>query len=133
MCTSYCSSTIPSDRCSLPKHRASSAGVSLRTSTCGSFFFFSSRRRHTRCSRDWSSDVCSSDLDIGAHVGYYTLMFSRLVGDAGEVFAFEPVLRNLNFLQKNVALNGVRNVTIVRRSEERRVGKECRSRWSPYH
>src|SRR5256884_4940588 len=31
------------------------------------FFFFSSRRRHTRCSRDWSSDVCSSDL--GATVG----------------------------------------------------------------
>src|SRR2546422_4179437 len=29
----------------------------------GIFFFFSSRRRHTRCSRDWSSDVCSSDLD----------------------------------------------------------------------
>src|SRR5256884_2706685 len=28
------------------------------------FFFFSSRRRHTRCSRDWSSDVCSSDLQI---------------------------------------------------------------------
>src|SRR2546429_5536851 len=30
------------------------------------FFFFSSRRRHTRCSRDWSSDVCSSDLKINA-------------------------------------------------------------------
>src|SRR2546429_6379464 len=29
---------------------------------CSMFFFFSSRRRHTRCSRDWSSDVCSSDL-----------------------------------------------------------------------
>src|SRR5256884_3954191 len=29
------------------------------------FFFFSSRRRHTRCSRDWSSDVCSSDLEVG--------------------------------------------------------------------
>src|SRR2546429_3802288 len=28
------------------------------------FFFFSSRRRHTRCSRDWSSDVCSSDLEV---------------------------------------------------------------------
>src|SRR2546429_4599749 len=28
-------------------------------------FFFSSRRRHTRCSRDWSSDVCSSDLPLG--------------------------------------------------------------------
>src|SRR5256884_2210407 len=35
-----------------------------------SFFFFSSRRRHTRCSRDWSSDVCSSDLlgNNNAHI-----------------------------------------------------------------
>src|SRR2546429_8443141 len=32
---------------------------------CHIFFFFSSRRRHTRCSRDWSSDVCSSDLTQG--------------------------------------------------------------------
>src|SRR6266699_2186524 len=32
------------------------------------FFFFSSRRRHTRCGRDWSSDVCSSDLDEGAEL-----------------------------------------------------------------
>src|SRR6266498_5943976 len=32
-----------------------------------SFFFFSSRRRHTRCGRDWSSDVCSSDLEQIAH------------------------------------------------------------------
>src|SRR5215217_8938999 len=31
------------------------------------FFFFSSRRRHTRYWRDWSSDVCSSDLDAGVH------------------------------------------------------------------
>src|SRR5712675_1582196 len=31
------------------------------------FFFFSSRRRHTRCSRDWSSDVCSSDLPAGPY------------------------------------------------------------------
>src|SRR5215203_6643414 len=33
------------------------------------FFFFSSRRRHTRYWRDWSSDVCSSDLPEAAHVG----------------------------------------------------------------
>src|SRR5437899_6000669 len=32
------------------------------------FFFFSSRRRHTRCLSDWSSDVCSSDLELGAEV-----------------------------------------------------------------
>src|SRR4030043_744873 len=38
----------------------------------GFFFFFSSRRRHTRCSRDWSSDVCSSDLG-GAFIPLFTL------------------------------------------------------------
>src|SRR6266542_5308696 len=37
------------------------------TNDCRSFFFFSSRRRHTRCYRDWSSDVCSSDLDRFAY------------------------------------------------------------------
>src|SRR5947209_13650426 len=42
------------------------ANVSLRP---GRVFFFSSRRRHTRYWRDWSSDVCSSDLDIGAIQG----------------------------------------------------------------
>src|SRR2546429_4764167 len=36
-------------------------GVVVLRSVC---FFFSSRRRHTRCSRDWSSDVCSSDLEL---------------------------------------------------------------------
>src|SRR2546422_8500102 len=41
------------------------------------FFFFSSRRRHTRCSRDWSSDVCSSDLEdyyqqYSAHISAIT-------------------------------------------------------------
>src|SRR6266498_4847918 len=34
---------------------------------CSFFFFFSSRRRHTRCGRDWSSDVCSSDLRELSH------------------------------------------------------------------
>src|SRR5215813_14690024 len=34
----------------------------IESRVLGRFFFFSSRRRHTRCGRDWSSDVCSSDL-----------------------------------------------------------------------
>src|SRR2546429_5729656 len=37
-------------------------------------FFFSSRRRHTRCSRDWSSDVCSSDLEISYKRGHRYLI-----------------------------------------------------------
>src|SRR2546422_2625186 len=43
----------------------------------GYFFFFSSRRRHTRCSRDWSSDVCSSDLNHFARVKEVPYSFRR--------------------------------------------------------
>src|SRR2546429_4840750 len=39
--------------------------ICILTCNIVTFFFFSSRRRHTRCSRDWSSDVCSSDLVRG--------------------------------------------------------------------
>src|SRR5690554_4325292 len=38
----------------------------MRSRSYGKSFFFSSRRRHTRCGRDWSSDVCSSDLSLNA-------------------------------------------------------------------
>src|SRR5882757_10507149 len=73
------------------------------------FFFFSSRRRHTRYWRDWSSDVCSSDL---------------------------RTRRALCAPRKGPAPLSPPGRTgcpiCFRRSEERRVGKECRSRWSPY-
>src|SRR5438128_10211528 len=64
-------------------------------------FFFSSRRRHTRCYRDWSSDVCSSDLhsDSVATLTEWLKLYSSVC------------------------------LTLSRRSEERRVGKECRSPW----
>src|SRR5437868_14864557 len=73
------------------------------------FFFFSSRRRHTRSKRDWSSDVCSSDLSAGrrgAHLG---------TPDQGRGRDAARLLSN--------------RFAARRRSEERRVGKECRSRW----
>src|SRR5438477_9833974 len=78
------------------------------------FFFFSSRRRHTRLTCDWSSDVCSSDLRalVG---GVLTLGFAR------------------RFATYKRATLLLRDRARLARSEERRVGKECRSRWSPYH
>src|SRR5438128_7915675 len=79
------------------------------------FFFFSSRRRHTRCYRDWSSDVCSSDLIKPVileqeefprfHIG------ESMTGEAAQL------VRRLGLEQIG----------------KRRVGKECRCRWLPDH
>src|SRR3712207_8149355 len=52
-----------------------------------SFFFFSSRRRHTRYWRDWSSDVCSSDLDRGNHVFTNPLIFDKLTNEGNTYFS----------------------------------------------
>src|SRR5437899_11647879 len=82
-------------------------------------FFFSSRRRHTRCLSDWSSDVCSSDLRRRqAHQG------ERARGRSHASQSRRPC--KTEFVP-------TRFIPSHLRSEERRVGKECRSRWSPDH
>src|SRR5687768_12801902 len=86
-----------------------------------SAFFFSSRRRHTRCSRDWSSDVRSSDL--------YNKSLLYLVHHGLEPERGSPILGLEVSLRGDPALVALFGL----RSEERRVGKECRSRWSPFH
>src|SRR5690606_39500946 len=97
--------------------------------SCIFFFFFSSRRRHTRFSRDWSSDVCSSDLSTPFEYGtpdnhvfhQYTLRLHGVDRDG-----------LVKFLNENEIPCGVYYpIPLHKRSEERRVGKECRSRWSP--
>src|SRR2546430_11325613 len=83
--------------------------------------FFSSRRRHSRFDCDWSSEVCSSDLDArDGRLYYYDInALSNFVADAPRVVGFDAFARLADYLET--------------RSEERRGGKECRSRWSPYH
>src|SRR5438876_10516235 len=83
------------------------------------FFFFSSRRRHTRWTGDWSSDVCSSDLvsaimqiPIGARI--------IMIADTLDAMTTDRPYRQALPLERV-------------RSEERRVGKEWRSRWSACH
>src|SRR2546427_6859659 len=88
------------------------------------FFFFSSRRRHTRFDCDWSSDVCSSDLP--------PLQNSRMKLDAEELKNRIAPLFEENFTRFG-ELGAAVSIWQNGRSEERRVGKECRSRWSPYH
>src|SRR5207247_7753228 len=89
------------------------------TPTPQRLFFFSSRRRHTRSTRDWSSDVCSSDLSGGAHT-YLDADPHMYAPPEAVVIARgrQPTLENLN--------NAVSRR--IERSEERRVGKEGRAR-----
>src|SRR2546422_4382259 len=106
---------------SLSKHLSHNLGNLLVLGKIGVFhnrrnassFFFSSRRRHTRCSRDWSSDVCSSDLPpaIGTVIDDFKLP------------DFDGKEHSLN------SLKGAKGTEIGRAS----CRKECRSRWSPYH
>lgn len=52
-------------------------------------------------------------LDIGANVGFFTLLAARRTGSQGAVVAFEPLPRNLAFLRRHLALNGVANVEVL--------------------
>src|SRR5205814_6392748 len=96
-------------------------------------FFFSSRRRHTRCLSDWSSDVCSSDL---AQASSATIRASGIPAEAAKENAdVQLVLLALQPGEKTfyafVIVFGIAFKN--QRSEERRVGKECRSRGELYH
>src|SRR5690242_21852575 len=92
------------------------------------FFFFSSRRRHTRLTCDWSSDVCSSDLIHNGgqlQFGPDGMLYAG-TGDGGG--RGDPAGNAQNLTSRSPAVVGG-----VKDREERRVGKECRSRWSAEH
>lgn len=63
-------------------------------------------------------------FDIGANVGFYTLLASVMVGPRGRVLAFEPVPSNLTFLKAHLGLNGVENVDVFETAVSDREGQE---------
>src|SRR2546427_4947540 len=109
--------------------------------TISEVFFFSSRRRHTRFDCDWSSDGvlfrsnAFASLPEAKRKRYQTEYAlspydaSLLTDTREKAEYFELVCRSL----EGPAPKTVANWITGERSEERRVGKECRSRWSPYH
>src|SRR5690606_40847612 len=102
----------------------------------------SSRRRHTRFSRDWSSDVCSSDLAL------FVVPFLPLPNPASWIYMLLSTVTQIFYMSLVAAayksgdmseaypiMRGTPPllVALVSRSEERRVGKECRCRGRPCH
>src|SRR5207245_7581422 len=95
----------------------------------GNGFFFSSRRRHTRCYRDWSSDVCSSDLAT------FALSLAVEYVATGTIFSAGPTRGNqppsaLSIVASDLLFLSI-GLWLARRSEERRVGKEWADRMRP--
>src|SRR5690606_40915247 len=94
-------------------------------------YFFSSRRRHTRFSRDWSSDVCSSDLEDKIYMSGVLVNSKAAAGALDRTshpfgIGFDPIDHGSNF---DGSLDDVMIFTRAlndARSEERRVGKWCR-------
>ena len=71
----------------------------------------------------WTTDVVKSELkqgdvfvDVGANIGYFTIMGSKLVGERGQVYAFEPNPFSFEILRRNVETNNLHNVTIEQKA-----------------
>ena len=100
------------------------------------FFFFKQKTAYEILTCDWSSDVCSSDLSQ-----YRRSIFSMPAPERAMNLRFGACLRNSASIGNRERItipsadfkSCLQSSRLSRRSEERRVGKECRSRWSPYH
>src|SRR5690349_1784733 len=102
-------------------------------------FFFSSRRRHTRSLRDWSSDVCSSDLSARADDLAAAIILDMTRGSSARRFLIYSFIHRASEggadrgaqMEADTAVN-IELIfcprVVIARSEERRVGKECRCR-----
>src|SRR5207253_3590437 len=102
--------------------------------------FFSSRRRHTRWPRDWSSDVCSSDLLLRPRPKWPRDRYAAEQCDERASFikklvGHEAVATGLSSTEKPRSAKRLRRrrACVSGRSEERRVGKEWRGGWGLSH
>src|SRR5207248_4923126 len=94
------------------------------------FFFFSSRRRHTRSYGDWSSDVCSSDLAArGGDDKFVALLLEyKALVDLPSKEGITPLMAAAGVDYGSRVTRGRNRTDEGVRSEERRVGEECRAR-----
>src|SRR3546814_3230843 len=104
------------------------------------FFFFSSRRRHTRCALVTGVQTCALPISTTAQSAEPEVKdLEKMTVTGTRIRGAQPSSPLVMITQEDMRLAGHNNLgdVIRARSEERRVGKEgvstCRSRWSPYH
>lgn len=85
---------------------------------------------HAGCFEPFQTEVVLNEarpgdtvLDVGAHIGYYTLLLARAVGPTGKVLAFEPDPLNFALLRRNVEMNGYANVELFNCAVSDRCGR----------
>src|SRR5437588_3329155 len=114
----------------------------VRKTGSGEYFFFSSRRRHTRSLCDWSSDVCSSDLARKCCLKPFPLPPSgpKVGAETASNSISSPSIASTSVRSRWESLpetsmeeSAAEKSRLLNRSEERRVGKECRDRGSTEH
>lgn len=75
-------------------------------------------------------------FDIGAHVGYFTLLASVLVKDSGKVISFEPLTSNYSMIKKHMKINNCKNVTVLNMAVSDKTGTSffevdtCGGQWA---
>src|SRR3546814_3109887 len=108
---------------------------------CGLFFFFSSRRRHTRCALVTGVQTCALPISggLGTRLSEETNARPKPLVEIGDKPIIWHVMKHYDThgMREFIIALGYKKEAVIQRSEERRVGKECvstcRSRWSPYH
>src|SRR3546814_5581507 len=103
------------------------------------FFFFKQKTAYEMRISDWSSDVCSSDLavPVACHVGRWGDCEKLVAETVEQLGGLDVLVNNAGMSPTYESLDAVSEELYDKRSEERRVGKECvstcRFRWSPDH
>jgi FkbM family methyltransferase len=88
--------------------------------------FFSSRKAYGLQELELEKKLIKKGdvvLVIGAYIGYFTLIFAKFVGKEGKVFAFEPEPTNFSLLEKNMEINGYKNVVLVQKAVSNKTEK----------
>ncbi|MCW2969034.1 MAG: FkbM family methyltransferase [Solirubrobacterales bacterium] len=104
--------SAPARRAALPVLRGNGRGLRVRV---GGSIMRVAGRGEPQVEQAYLELLRPGDVvyDVGANIGWYSLLAARVVGPAGRVLAFEPSLENALFAQQNAAVNGLDNITVV--------------------